>query len=464
MNDLRSKNNFYIIKYGKHISFLLLMSFIATTILITTACKDSAPSEIDDMNQSSVQDAFNNGTSQRDMIVIISDLHLGADLTYAEIKDNIKPLENLLNKIRVSANVKELVIAGDMLDEWFVPAYIDTYNGKDQRDFVQRIAETNKGIISAFNNIIKEKKILVTYVPGNHDLTITAENVELILPGIKQARDRVLGLGTYSPEGQPQIAIEHGHRYNFFCAPDPYSNQDVAPGTIMPPGYFFTRIAALHVDQKLPTGKGVVTPITPNVSGNESQSNLYRYWKIWEWAGTYLTIKNNFSEKIIVTNIDGFTKNYSVNDFLPYQKTSGGEIDVNLYKGIQDTWDLRQIYNLVNVKIETKDAILYSNDDTGTDNMAKTQYFLNPQSNKRIVVFGHTHRSDIIPSYNYKGEKSIYANTGTWIDHSPIAKGPTTTFIVIEPQSNEPSSQTYVKLYNFLGEKFTEMAKNSLRL
>jgi hypothetical protein len=36
-----------------------------------------------------------------------------------------------------------------------------------------------------------------------------------------------VGLGTYSPVGYPQIAIEHGHRYNFFCAPDPISNQDM---------------------------------------------------------------------------------------------------------------------------------------------------------------------------------------------------------------------------------------------
>ena len=66
-----------------------------------------------------------------------------------------------VEKIRISANVKELVLAGDILDEWFVPANINTYNGKDQYDFVQRIAAANKGVVSAFNSVIREGKIKV---------------------------------------------------------------------------------------------------------------------------------------------------------------------------------------------------------------------------------------------------------------------------------------------------------------
>ena len=91
----------------------------------------------------------------RNKIVVISDLHLGADLAYAEINNNIESLVKLLSEIRESSGVKELVIAGDLLDEWFVPATIDTYKGKDQKDFVQRIATANQGVINAFNQIIK---------------------------------------------------------------------------------------------------------------------------------------------------------------------------------------------------------------------------------------------------------------------------------------------------------------------
>ncbi|HOG26136.1 MAG TPA: metallophosphoesterase, partial [Bacteroidales bacterium] len=250
-------------------------------------------------------DPFRHFSRERNQIVVISDIHLGADLAYAECSDNLPHLEEFLNRVRFSGNVKELVIAGDLLDEWFVPANIDTYQGKDQADFVRRIAAANKGVIDVLKKIIREKRILVTYVPGNHDLTISQASVELILPGINQARDPELGLGTYSPKGHPYIAIEHGHRYNFFCAPDPVSNQDIAPGTISPPGYFFTRIAALFVAQGHPDKAADTLPeVTRNATGDESQDLLFAYWKMWDWTLKNFRILNKYDEQLIVTNVD----------------------------------------------------------------------------------------------------------------------------------------------------------------
>ena len=147
-------------------------------------------------------DPFSNGGSERNMIVVISDMHMGADIAYTECKNNRGPLVKLLQQMRAAPNVKELVIAGDLIDEWFVPATVNTYQGKDQSDFVQRIAATNSGVFAALNQIIQEKKILVTYVPGNHDLDITAASVDLILPGINQTHD-AQGLGTYIPASMP---------------------------------------------------------------------------------------------------------------------------------------------------------------------------------------------------------------------------------------------------------------------
>jgi UDP-2,3-diacylglucosamine pyrophosphatase LpxH len=405
-------------------------------------------------------DPFNNGTNERNLIVVISDMHLGADLAYAECKDNLPSLEKFLKQIKASANVKELVIAGDFLDEWFVPAPIDTYKGKDQADFVKRIAATNKGVIDAFQSLIDDKNILVTYVPGNHDLTVTEASVELILPGINQKRDPEQGLGTYSPVGYPQIAIEHGHRYNFFCAPDPFSNQDIAPGTISPPGYFFTRIGALHVAQGYPPAGDTLPVVTPNASGDQSQNLLYAYWKVWEWAAKYLRIENKFDEEIILTNFDGFTGTYAVNDLVPFQKTPGGFIDVNLYKGIQDTWNERQTHNRVPINIPVQESITGSADAKNLDKQAKVQYFLNQDSDVRIVVFGHTHVPRIETSMNHKGQKSIYVNSGTWIDHNSLDTITAMNFVVITPQKNE----TNVRLYYFKNEVVTLMAEDALEL
>jgi len=439
----------------KRTIYLLFVGLFGIAIFTITACKKGS-------EQPLVKDTFNNGTSERNMIVVMSDLHLGADLTYAECSKNLGSLEKLLKQIKEARNVKELVIAGDMLDEWFVPANVDTYQGKDQSDFVKRIAVANKGVIDAFNSIINEKKIRVTYVPGNHDLTITAANVERILPGINQARDNELGLGTYSPVDAPKIAIEHGHRYNFFCAPDPISNQDIAPGTILPPGYFYTRIAVLHVKQEPVTPTDTPPIVTQNASGDASQKLLYVYWYIWSNALTTYTITNKFDEKIIVTNVNSFTGNYAVNDILPYQTTAGGVIDVRFFKGIQDSWSERQTRNHVAIPIPISQAIANSGKASESEFQATNQYFLNPNSNKRIVIFGHTHAPKIIASRNLNDEKCIYANSGTWIDHNGVA--PTTmSFVVITPQNATTSSQTYVRLYNFENEVITTMAQDSIR-
>ena len=435
-----------------HTIIILFLSFLFAS------CKDSNP--VNAVN--SGNNYFSNGSSERTMIVVISDIHLGADLTYSETSNNLSHLVKFLELVRTGENVKELVIAGDMFDEWFVPANINTYQGKGQYDFVQRIAAANKGVFDVLNRIIKEGKINVTYVPGNHDIAITAENVAAVLPGINQARDDVQGLGTYTPADIPPLAIEHGHRYNYFCAPDPISNKDIAPGSIMPPGYFYTRIAALHVVQNC-TAAGDTTPtVTPNLSGGESQSAAFIYWKIWNASVLRFPITNKFTDKIIVTNINGFTGTYSISDIMPFQQTPGGYIDCYLYKGAQDNWNQRQLLNKVAVNIPVTEAIAKAGDSTQTDNQARTQYFMNPNSNKRIVVFGHTHIAKIISSYNYKGQKSVYANSGTWIDHS--LQPTTMNFVVITPQTTSSSSQTYVKVFNFLNDTITQMASDSLRL
>ncbi|HOT75788.1 MAG TPA: metallophosphoesterase, partial [Candidatus Wallbacteria bacterium] len=160
-----------------------------------------------------------------------------------------------------------------------------------------------------------------------------------------------------------------------------------------------------------------------------------------------LPIKEGFNDKIIKTNIDGFTANYALSDIFPYQTSAGGPIDVNLYKGAQDNWDQRQELNLVPVKIPVKDAITKAAYSTDLDEKSDTQYFKNSASNKRIVVFGHSHVPLIKASANNKSQKTIYANSGTWIDHNPA--GATMDFVVITPKKSADSTVQFVNLYSY---------------
>ena len=51
-------------------------------------------------------------------IVVISDLHLGANDKISQTVKNRKCLVNFLDRIQQTKDVKELVIAGDFLDDW----------------------------------------------------------------------------------------------------------------------------------------------------------------------------------------------------------------------------------------------------------------------------------------------------------------------------------------------------------
>ncbi len=386
---------------------------------------------------------------ERSQIIVISDMHLGIDDGFAEIKKNKQAFADFLNFTGTAPNVSEIVIAGDMFDEWFLPM---DYEMPDSLSiFHNKIVKNNKDIIDALNKIIKKGDIKVTYVSGNHDLLFSEEEVERIFPGINQVREDIRGLGTYITGEKSEIAIEHSHRYNFFCAPDMISNRNITKNdtSILPPGYFFTRIATSSVIQGHPESNNTFSVITPNKE-DETQLNYFYYYQTWKSILTVLPVNENFSGNTIKTNIDGFTETYSINDLLPAQN-SDGIIDVNLYKDNVKTWDQRQTLNKVNSKINVADALIGAASGAFTDLQAKTQYF-DIDSSKRIVVFGHTHEAKIIPFKNLDKQKTIYANSGTWIDVTPSTSYPTRTFVVITNPKSNSAVQT-VNLYQYSDNK-----------
>ncbi len=84
---------------------------------------------------------------------------------------------------------------------------------KTQDEFVRLVAKNNKHVIAAFNKIIRDGKIKVTYV-REITILVTAEDIQSTLSRIDHnVMYRVWG--SYSPDGHPEIIMEHGHRYNF---------------------------------------------------------------------------------------------------------------------------------------------------------------------------------------------------------------------------------------------------------
>ena len=216
-------------------------------------------------------------THEAKKIVIISNLHLGVDDSFLETVKNKALIADFLERVVVS-DIDELVIGGDLLDEWFVPA---SYRGHtDLEEFFTEVAANNAEIMVAFEKVI-QSGIQVIYVPGNHDLLLDAQTLSKLIPGIVQARD-VNGLGTYRTGVRSEIVIEHGHRYDTFCAPDMLSNKDFSGDfpSFLPPGYFFTRLAATSVMEGKSGPEKDFPQIEAPAKENLDQSYAYAYYKI----------------------------------------------------------------------------------------------------------------------------------------------------------------------------------------
>lgn len=404
---------------------------------------------------------------ERDKIVVISDLHLGNDLAYSETVKHQKRLEQFLNEVRTSGTIKELVIGGDMFDEWYIPTRVNTYGDGTQADFIRKTVKANKDIFDVLNGIIKDGKIKLTYVPGNHDMGFLPENINIALPGVNQARDAgdKYPIGTYYPDGYSQIAIEHGNRYDFFNAITPSANENDAPGAILPPGYFFARIAAnSFVDPTTPEAATKVPAVTLNDQNNPEQNSKYIYYTLWKKViEEVIYVKDDFSEPIFHTNVGNYTKSYSINDILPKNSALDGSIQMNLYNGIftQANWDEREKYNNVPVMTNINKAIVGSLNTEFIDGQADVQYFKNPLSNVRIVVFGHTHKQMMKSSTNLNDESCLYVNSGTWEDQKTRDKNAVIEqdkikmhFVVIDPVSQD-KKKLMVSLYQFNSGKHT---------
>ena len=452
----------------KFISLLLSLTSIFYLSSCTSSSSKSSDNPFDSITESS--------DTTRDKIVIISDLHLGNDLSYSENVKHLGRLVDFLKEIRSSETVKELVIGGDMLDEWYIPTRTDTYAGGTQADFVKKTVAANKEVFEIINGIITDGKVKVTYVPGNHDMGFTPENIDLAMPGINQARDAVnkTEVGTYTPDGFPQIAIEHSHRYDFFCSLCPNANEADAKGAIFPPGYFFARIAAnSFTDPTTPEAATKVPEAKLYESTNAEQKTKFIYYTLWNTVLTELIfVKDDFNEPIITTNIGNFTKTYSINDLLPKNDPKNKSLVINLYNGIftQKNWEERLAFNNVPIVTPIDSAIKGSLATSFIDNQSNTQYFNNSASEKRIVVFGHTHIPMIKTFTNAKGQECIYANSGTWEDKKSRDKNAAIDqdvenmdFIVIYPAASN-KNKVQVAQYQYVRGKHELKDSKSIEL
>lgn len=339
--------------------------------------------------------------AERNRIVFISDLHMNVDADYSWLNKNTGPLAQFLNDLNTREDVAELVILGDLLDDWVCPV-------EDIPNTFKKIldADHNQGIVQALRLICENHAISVTYVVGNHDmLSWMSDNKDLIqsyFPGLNIISDQP-GMGHFSQDNV--IWAEHGHRYTMFNAPDIWSHA----GSHLPLGYFISRLAA---SSSLATGQIVTTYelLDQYVKSPSTATGLGLRGElggIWDDAFVIAV----FNAIALGTGHWPWTS-FSMNDLDGYGSDPTVEGTAFTFDTIVSDWpvnhdrvsstlaiwdDLGHLSGPANIIFEMPDYL-------------KDDYPFTP----RIILFGHTHQPEF--RYHSGPVDTIYVNTGTWID------------------------------------------------
>ena len=379
------------------------------------------------------QSAQATSSSGRNKLIFVSDIHMNVDAPYSWFSSHAKYLAAFLESINNRTDVAELIIIGDLLDDWVSPVESASSNFS-----AILAASTNQSSIQALQAICNNPNIKVTYLTGNHDLlSFELQNkatIQATFPNMSIISDSP-GLGAYSKDNV--IWAEHGHRYTLFNAPDTWSRS----GGYLPLGYFISRLAA---SASIKNNRIITTPElldefikkpTSELNGllekqgrhTKHLSELNGLLEKQGWHTKHLKSKadkGTFDDAFILlvysaiaaysgylpwntyamNGLDGFTTNPSV-------------IQIGAtYDHILSGWDSRQDI------VGSLNAIL---DDIGSLGSAANLLFEMPTYIKskypftpRIILFGHTHEA--VFQYQSSSWDTIYINTGTWIDSKEL--------------------------------------------
>lgn len=338
--------------------------------------------------------------------IFISDIHMGNQRSmegtnpYCWFKKNVEILASFLDEQLRSADVKEVVILGDLFDQWVIPTNVAPLNS--YADICSN--PVNAPVIKMLQDLAGSKEVKLSYVPGNHDMSMNAGGIpatkqflDATFPGIRFFCNSNVPLGTYSVG---TLAAEHGDRYCLFNAPDTWTAQN----TFLPLGYFISRMVAYKFSTKgMQEDYRVIL-----------EKFLKDFLKRPDFIEDLLAAIARDAgltpdSKLKLQGIPGFnTAAYSVGDI------------GKRYQYLSKNWDNTPGH------IDLPTAII---GDIGTLSFAASKaYFHQMQSNVDIVIFGHTHIPTMtkIPFNVLDPEQScedgkvacrqIYANCGAWVD------------------------------------------------
>ena len=381
-----------------------------------------------------------------DTYIFFSDIHIGMNTSVNWYQQSVHEpyvLAALSYVQGLGKDVEDLVILGDMVDQWTVlpsdqpPSVYDIYQANPN------VFLGSEGSPGALVECLSSINGRVCYVNGNHDMFVTAQDVNAIRDKEGNFMHYFLS-GAYSiPGTQGGVYALHGNQFSMLCAPDPWNDP---PSTGhhggLPLGHYVTRLSAqwayneLKNTEKYPPGSTVANmPNTGYPTG--------WYVDMEGLEEILLTIITDILEgksvelsQIILNalnDIAGFGSGNTSFSMFPNYGTNGS-IDLNTaistYGSLFTQWDDR--YGFWHALSALKDADI-------EDKLAPFAANINqmPGLNNQVVIMGHTHKPLEDPSNS--SQDYIYANSGFNCPSIPDMQnsGKCPTFVQVTVNSTE---------------------------
>lgn len=372
--------------------------------------------------------------------IFISDIHLGdensmtGEQPWGLFKNNIPLLTEFLDELWTGTGVEELVILGDLFDQWIVPADKNPLTSF----YPICVNQLNKPVIDKLKSLAMSYDIKLTYLPGSHDMAMDREATSLMKDYMQNT---FLGINVISESDASaqyvykpaKLVAEHGNRFCLFSAPGRWTDLDGrVRDSFLPLGYFISRMAAYKSSK----------------TGNSDYlcDILNKFIEVPNDPGLIEQLLGAIAEdcgleggEICLRDLPGY--GISMNCTMKIEDIG------KLFRDMKSKWG--KVCDAGKIGLDS--AV---ENDLGNLNGAADKAFFYPGSQTKIVIFGHTHVPTLWKGGRDGDAKSdpnntpcpvIYANCGTWVDEA----GYRGTYV----ETEESDGRCWVRVKEYPGKK-----------
>ncbi|MHC5596895.1 MAG: metallophosphoesterase [Nostoc sp.] len=354
-------------------------------------------------------------------IVFLSDVHIGTNspTVWYQKRYHEPYLLAMLDWVIENANsISELVILGDFIDFWTYPC--------DQvpPTFLQIIADNPKLFEQdgKLNQVLTALNGNISYVRGNHDMTITQDDLNHI-PHPNGFKIKLVEDNIYFPLGKNdrKLVCTHGHHYTMFNREYNSPQNSIAP---LPLGFYITRSVATMRYNEYQVGKfNNVAQLPDSGDPNGMVESLSR-------SVLSEVISKGFDFSLARTLLNAIASKTGVGLNQPIKIADGKVTDIQkaiqTYENLWTEWE-EEGKNYEQPKYAYKSALA----DLNGSYMGWFAQLLAFTEQSSLVVMGHTHK----PIFGLKNAQIGYVNTGFSCPSIPDIGKKFPTFIVVDYQN-----------------------------